>query len=331
MKKILLTGCAGFIGHAIGKQLLASDKSIEILGIDNFDSYYSKTYKEFRLSELVKSPQFTFKQGNICSKDFVTQCINSLMPDVVIHTAAKVGVSSGESDPGAYIKTNVLGLSVLLEALKKFPPKQLISFSSSSVYGSLTRNSKESLSEDMSVSLGTALSIYGLTKATGESLLHFFANSSEIPTTIIRPFSVYGPYGRPDMLPAKAIKAAIQNKILPVYDSRGKIARDLTYIDDLSQFVSKIALHEPSEKLQTINIGSGQAHTLLEIISELSSALDSKGLQLLTKLVDERAFESEFNLANIAKATALGYRPTVSLEKGIKKTVDFFTQHPKFL
>lgn len=329
--KILITGTAGFIGHALAKKLLTSSKKNQVYGIDNFDRYYSKGYKKFRLSELLKHKNFQFSQGSITSKSFITQAISKFQPDVVIHTAAKVGVSAGEENSTAYIKTNILGSSILLEVLQQFPPQHLIFFSSSSVYGSFTINSKKSLTEDLAVTLKTPLSIYGLTKASAESLAQRFALQTKVPTTVLRPFSVYGPYGRPDMLPLKTIAAAVEGNVLPIFDSKGKIARDWTYIDDLVSFVSKLAIKKTSHSFEVVNIGSGKAVDLQQWLTIMKKYLKKSGLSLATKIVSSRNFESHFNQANTAKAQSMGYVSATPLEKGLGRTVDFFLKHPEFL
>lgn len=177
----------------------------------------------------------------------------------------------------------------------------------------------------------TPLSVYGITKASGEALVHNWSQSTSIPATIIRPFSVYGPAGRPDMLPVIAMRAAHSNIPLSLFTKGGLIARDWTYIDDLVKFVTQYTLHATTPQTQVVNIGSGTAISLTEWISLLEQHLQRYGLCLSVKEAGSRGFESQFNQADISRALTLGYRSETSLFDGLGKTVDFFMHHPELL
>lgn len=328
--KVLITGAAGFIGQAISAHLLKENKALQLTGVDNFDAYYARSYKEYRLTQLNSYAQFNFTETDVCSQD-MQELILRERPEVVILAAAKVGVSYGEAHSDEYVRTNIIGLNSTLNALQKVMPKHVVFFSSSSVYGSLTMQKDICLSEDLPITTHTPLSIYGITKATGESLLHNFAKKTSVPVTIIRPFSVYGPSGRPDMLPGRAMRAVLTKETLSLFDSNRLLARDWTYIDDLVRFIGKLIVNTPPVSLQVLNVGSGAAVTLDGWITLFQKQLVKEKLHLKTRTVPSRGYESHFNQADNTRARALGFLPATSLAEGLHNTIHFFIQHPQFL
>lgn len=328
--KVLITGAAGFIGQAISAHLLKENKAFQLTGVDNFDAYYARSYKEYRLAQLSTYAPFHFMETDVCSQD-MQELILKEKPEIVILAAAKVGVSYGEAHSDEYVRTNIVGLNSTLNTLQKVMPKHVIFFSSSSVYGSLTMQKDTSLSEDLQITTQTPLSIYGITKATGESLLHNFAIKTSIPVTILRPFSVYGPSGRPDMLPGRAMQAVLTENTLPLFDSKRALARDWTYIDDVVKFIGGLVVNTPPKSLQVLNVGSGSAVTLDEWITLFQKQLVKEKLHLKTRTVSSRGYESHFNQADNTRARTLGFLPATSLAEGLHNTIHFFIQHPQFL
>lgn len=328
---ILVTGAAGFIGSALARTLLQLSPEITVIGVDNFDPYYPRTLKEFRLVELLSHPRFHFYEGDICSLDVLAEIFSKYHPQRVVHTAAQVGVSNGERHPAAYARTNVLGLTMLLEKLTEYQPEHLVFFSSSSVYGRQTKGVKKSLSEKAVITTRTPLSVYGITKAAGEALVQNWSQVTGVPATIIRPFSVYGPAGRPDMLPIIALRAARTKTPLKLFTKGGQIARDWTYIDDLVKFVAGFTYNSIPHSTEIINIGSGTAIALPDWISLFETHLKRHGLSLSVEHARSRGFESQFNQADITKACTLGYRPQTSVAEGLGNTVDFFMNHPELV
>ncbi len=246
----LVTGAAGFIGSKICEDILRGSPHHSVIGIDNLNTYYSPTIKRHRLKTLLSMRGFHFYKTSILSKATVMKIFQEHRPSILIHTAAQVGVRNGEANPSLYFLTNAGGTASILEIASQYIQHAVL-FSSSSVYGSLH---KTPYRETDSITIGSALSTYGASKIAMEHVAHSFYRNTLIPTTIIRPFSVYGPAGRPDMLPMKLLIASITKRRLEIYSPTSTF-RDWTYIEDFS--AALLRLMKEAKGIQTINIGSG--------------------------------------------------------------------------
>ncbi|MCY1151263.1 MAG: NAD-dependent epimerase/dehydratase family protein, partial [Sphaerochaetaceae bacterium] len=231
MKKIIITGIAGFIGSNLVKSLV---KKNIIIGIDNINKYYGIKLKESRLSKLEKYDTFLFKKGDLSNKVFIDSLFKEYKPDIVINLAAQAGVRYSIDNPQAYIDSNIVGFFNVLEACRKYPVEHLVYASSSSVYGS---NKKVPYSTGDKVD--NPVSLYAATKKSNELMAHAYSKLYDIPTTGLRFFTVYGPAGRPDMAYFKFTNKMVKGEKIQIYN-HGDMYRDFTYIDDIVDGVSKV-------------------------------------------------------------------------------------------
>jgi UDP-glucuronate 4-epimerase len=255
--KILVTGVAGFIGMHCARRLL--DRGDEVLGIDNLSAYYSVQLKKDRLARL-QHPKFAFRELDIADADALGREFGK--PDLVLHLAAQAGVRYSTENPGAYIQSNLVGFANLLECCRRSPPQHLVFASSSSVYGA---NRELPWSESQSVD--RPVSLYAATKKSNELLAHAYSHLYGLHATGLRYFTVYGPWGRPDMSPMLFATAITQGKPIHVFNN-GDMQRDFTYIDDIVEGTLRV-LDKPAP-YAIYNIGNHQPVKLLESSSTTS-------------------------------------------------------------
>lgn len=317
----LITGAAGFIGSFISRAILKTENAASIIGIDNVDAYYNTKIKERRIRELSQDKRFVFYKTSILDREVVRAIMADHKPTILIHTAAQVGVRNGELHPLSYFSTNVLGTLTVLEEIAPSVHHAII-FSSSSVYGSIRHLP---FRESKPIPLSTPISVYGASKAAMELMVHTFYKRTAIPTTIIRPFSIYGPDGRPDMLPIKILLAAKQNSPLEIY-APTKQSRDWTYIDDCVKAV--LALLDKPNGIQVVNVGSGHPILLQETIDISQRMIQHYGYTIQYKVEPANPIEIVRTWASTSTLKKIiGRLPTTSYEEGFKKTADFFFSH----
>ncbi len=327
---IIITGAAGFIGFHVSKAALT--KNINVIGIDNLNDYYDPTLKNNRLSILKKIKNFTFYKGTIEDKKFLKKIFQDHKIDFVINLAAYAGVRHSLIHPQDYIDANITGFLNILELSKIFNVKHLIYASSSSVYG---LNSKIPFSEKHFSE--HPVSLYGATKKANELMAHTYSHLFELPTTGLRFFTVYGPWGRPDMALYIFTKSIIEDKPIEVFNN-GNHRRDFTYIDDIVESIIRLIdlppvknvnfnTYDPDPSLssapfQILNIGNSETIELnyfIEII-ERNVGKKAKKKFLDMQLGDVEASFSDTNQLN--KIT--GFLPYTSIEEGIKNFVDWY-------
>lgn len=309
---ICITGVAGFIGSHCCRRLLASNPKIKVVGIDNFNAHYSKKIKTNRIFSLKKEfgKRFVFYQKSTANKKAIKELLLLHKPELVVHLAAEVGVRKGEDNQESYFKTNLMGTANFLGLLDEKQLKHVVVASSSAVYG----NSPGPFSEKEQLGPTVPLSVYGGSKLAMESVVYQFYRKTRIPTTVIRPFSVYGPDGRPDMLPFILIKAAWKKKTVEVFGDPALIARDWTHVYDVTEGIEKI-LVRPDE-FSTVNLGRGKLISLKKVLYIAQKALAAKGLTLKYKQIGKNIIEMEKTWADISLARKkYGYKPTLSFEK----------------
>lgn len=310
---ILVTGSAGFIGSSVCKLLL---KSHTVIGVDSLNSYYSPTIKKCRIAELQKNKRFMFIRSSFWTSTTLREILKKYKPEILIHTAAEVGVRNGEFHPLSYIKTNVLGTATLLEAVKGHM-KHIVLLSSSYVYGNAPLPFKESASAHPA-------SMYGLSKKYMEDYAKQFFTKSRVPLTIVRPFSVYGPNGRPDMLPMKILLASAQNT--PIIITGKTTRRDWTYIDDVTESIVKIAMRPTT--FNTINLGLGKPLTNESVLRVAQKIILKHGQTLHYSFLPLGKAESEGTHADTTKlGRVYGIRARITFEVGFQKTAKFFFSH----
>lgn len=308
-KTILVTGCAGFIGAAVSRRLLA--QGARVLGIDSLNAYYSIALKQSRLTALQQSPDFSFHQQDLSDHSASISLIRAISPDIIIHLAAQAGVRASAEVPFDYVASNLIGHMSVLEAARQLPAlEQLIYASSSSVYGNrLTGKFREDDRVDDPTSL------YAATKRADELMSQVYSASFGTPMTGLRFFTVYGPAGRPDMAYFSFAEQIHQGLPITVYDE-GALERDFTYIDDIVSGVLAVAtnpLHPSQHRIY--NIGNDQPQTVLALVGALESALETKAI---VDFQPKPRYDVVMTAANIdAMRRDFGWAPSTDLVTGI--------------
>ena len=315
---ILLTGAAGFIGYHVAEALLASGQ--RVIGVDNLNAYYEVRLKQARLARLVGRPGFMFCRADVADKDAIHDLVaRNKDIDIIVHLAAQAGVRHSLIDPYAYVQSNVMGHLVVLEAARLLPKlRHLVYASSSSVYGA-----NEALPFSEIDRVDAPLSVYAATKRADELMSHAYAHLHGLPQTGLRFFTVYGPWGRPDMAYYGFATAIVAREPITVYDG-GRLRRDFTYIDEIVAGVVGCLERPPTGAPATrlLNIGNHRSETVSRLIELLEQALGRRAV--LHDAPRPAADVAETFAAVEAIATLTGFAPTISLEDGIPRFVAWF-------
>ena len=316
--KYLITGTAGFIGYHTAKRLLENNN--EIIGIDNINDFYDINLKNARLKELSKHENFNFYNTDLTNKSDVLNLQNENKIDAVIHLAAYAGVRTSLSDPWAYQENNVTATLNLLELCKISSIKNFTLASTSSVYGD-----NKTLPTNETIPTSNPLSPYAASKISAELLAYNYHYHYGINTAILRFFTVYGPFGRPDMVIFKFIKLILENKPITIYGD-GKSSRDYTYVTDVSDAL--IA----STKLngyEIFNVGGGSATTLDNLVKIIESLLEKKAI---IQNIPRDPSDVEHSLADITKISKiLNWQPKYNIEQGVRETGKWFLDNLDFI
>ena len=319
----LITGCAGFIGYHLCKKILEKNKIAKIYGVDNINDYYDINIKLERLKDLRKYKNFEFKKIDIKNYEKINSYLKSKKIVYLVNLAAQAGVRYSIKNPRAYLDSNIIGFFNLLEISKKKKIKHFLYASTSSVYGD---------SEDFPLSEKTTtdspLSIYAATKKSNEILAYAYSNLFKIPLSGMRFFTVYGPFGRPDMALFKFTKAILENKKIKVFNY-GNHQRDFTYIDDVIEGIIGL-LSKPSKKKvshQIFNIGSNNPQKLMQFIKIIEKNLDKKAKIEFKPLQQADVHKTHASIKKIKNYS--GYHPKTNLEKGIKSFVEWYKDYYK--
>lgn len=323
---ILVTGAAGFIGYHVAKVLL--DRGERVLGIDNLNDYYSVALKRARLSRLEGGNEFSFVQADISDLASVSSAAHSAQVDRVVHLAAQAGVRYSLDHPFAYLQANLTGHLVILEVCRHLPGfRHLVYASSSSVYGG---NTKAPFSEQDRVD--HPVSLYAATKKADELMSHTYAHLYGIPQTGLRFFTVYGPWGRPDMAIWLFAEAILNNRPIQVFNY-GDMQRDFTYIDDIVAGVIAALDNPPGNSSQQTphriyNIGNNKPENLLDLIEIIEENLGSRAERILMPMQpgDVKATFADIS----AIQNDLGFYPTTSIETGVPKFIRWFREYHKY-
>lgn len=328
--KILVTGAAGFIGFHLIKALLGKD--CFIIGIDNINDYYDIHLKEERLRILregATAESFKFIKLDLADREAMSELFSNHQFDTVINLGAQAGVRYSIENPNAYIDSNVVGFVNILEGCRHNNVKHLIYASSSSVYG---MNTKQPFSTADCVDF--PISLYAATKKSNELMAHSYSHLYGIPTTGLRFFTVYGPYGRPDMAYFSFTKKILAGEPIDVYNN-GDMQRDFTYIDDIVNGIVRIVGKAPSPQHSSIttatapykiyNIGNNQPITLRRFITAIENACGKKAKE---NLLPMQPGDVPITYADIDELTNdIGFRPETSIEKGIEKFVNWYKEY----
>ncbi len=312
--KILITGGAGFIGSATAKKLM--DRGDKVVIIDNFNDYYNPQLKYDRINKFLNGYKFKLYSGDIRDRKLLEKIFKKEKPDKVLHLAAMASVRHSLKNPVEYVDINILGTVNLLELSVKYKIKNFVYASSSSVYGN---NKKLPFSEKDPVDL--PISIYAATKKADELLAHVFSYTYKLPTTGLRYFTVYGPWGRPDMALFLFTDSIFKGKLIEV-NNYGKMTRNFTYIDDIVSGTIKVL--DLNLAYDVINIGSDQENTLMEFIATIEK---HTGLRAKKKMRPLPPGDMISTVADIRKLRKFGWKPTTRLDEGIRKFVDWYREY----
>lgn len=324
-KRVLVTGAAGFIGFHVCRRLLADGQTV--VGVDNLNDYYDPKLKEARLERLLPSPNFAFSRLDLADEKQLDQLFQENGFDAVIHLAAQVGVRNSILDPRAYVEANVTGFLNVLECARKRAPEHLVYASSSSVYGaSVDYPSVETQRADRPVS------VYAATKRAGELLAHTYSSLYRLPVTGLRFFTVYGPWGRPDMAYFLFTRAILEGKPVNVFN-KGEMLRDFTYVDDVVDGILRVLDSPPGvvgteaadAPYRIFNVGNGSPISLVDFIGAIERAL---GIEARKRYRPMQAGDVRITFANVEKLEeAVGFRPSTPLGKGIRKFVQWYKRY----
>ena len=331
--KVLVTGAAGFIGMHVAQRLL--DRGDQVIGLDNLSDYYDVNLKLARLSQLQKHSAFEFHRMDIVDAAALEQLIASHRCDSIVHLAAQAGVRHSLTHPHAYIQSNVTGFLNVLEACRKHPVRHLVYASSSSVYGG---NKKLPFAESDNVD--HPVSLYAVTKKSNELITHAYSHLFGIPTTGLRFFTVYGPWGRPDMALFIFTRAILEGRPVDLFN-HGDMQRDFTYVDDISEGVMRVLDRPPSydkpfddmkpdpahswAPYQVLNIGNHGPAALLEYLDALEHALGRKAHRNLMRMQpgDVKATFADTTL--LTEWTK--FSPGTPLQVGVERFADWYRMH----
>jgi len=319
--KVLVTGAAGFIGMHVAERLLKNGDAVT--GVDNLNDYYDVSLKKSRLDRLSKEGNFDFHRVDIADADALMDVFEQTRPERVIHLAAQAGVRYSLEHPEAYVRSNLAGFSHVLEACRRNGVQHLLYASSSSVYGA---NKKVPFSESDPVD--HPVSFYAATKKANELMAHSYAHLYGIPCTGLRFFTVYGPWGRPDMAYFSFTRDILAGKPIRIFN-HGNMARDFTCIDDIVDGVLRVLETPPvadadGARHAVFNIGNDHPIRLGDFVDTLESLL---GVHAVRKMCDMQPGDVVSTHADISSLRALGYHPDTSLEDGLAVFVDWYRHY----
>jgi len=330
---IFVTGAAGFIGSNVSRRLL--ERGDDVLGIDNINDYYDPKLKQARLAKLRQFPKFRFEQVDVGDRERMADIFKRETPKRVVHLAAQAGVRYSLTHPFAYTDSNITGFLTILEGCRAVKVEHLVYASSSSVYGA---NEKQPFSEHDNID--HPVSLYAATKKANELMAHTYSHLYGIPTTGLRFFTVYGPWGRPDMALFKFTKGILAGEPIQVFN-HGKMIRDFTYIDDIVEGVIRVldrpAAGDPAwdgvspdparsyAPYRVFNIGNNKPVQLLDFIHALERCLGKKAKMDLLPIQPGDVISTMADVSELERA--VGFRPNTSIEDGIAAFVNWYKSY----
>jgi len=337
LTNLLVTGCAGFIGFHVAGRLL--DEGKRVLGLDNLNPYYDVNLKRARLAQLTGRSGFRFSQSDLADRRRMEALFQGESFDCVIHLGAQAGVRYSLTNPHAYVDSNLVGFSHVLEGCRQTHVKHLVFASSSSVYGANTR-----MPFSVHQNVEHPVSLYAATKKANELMAHAYAHLFGLPCTGLRFFTVYGPWGRPDMALFIFTKAILEDRPIDLYNN-GKMRRDFTYIDDIVEGVVRVAQKVPqpnpewsgdtpdpatsSAPYKIYNIGGGDPVELDDFIAILEAKLGKKAKRNLLPLQDGDVPATFADISDLERD--IGVKPRTSLAEGVERFLKWYLDyyHPK--
>lgn len=325
MEKILVTGAAGFIGMHVCQKLL--DEGNIVAGLDNLNDYYDVSLKLARVALLERHPGFTFHKLDLADRDAVARLFAELKPDSVVNLAAQAGVRYSLKNPHVYADSNLMGFLNVLEGCRHAGVRHLVYASSSSVYGA-----SRDVPFSIDANVDHPISLYAATKKANELMAYAYSHLYAIPTTGLRFFTVYGPWGRPDMAYFSFTKAILEGRMIDVYNY-GKMKRDFTFVDDITEGLVRVLRRAPvageghAAPYRLYNIGNNQPVELLDFIKVLESLL---GRKARVNLLPLQPGDMEVTCANVDDLIRdVGFRPATPIETGLARFVEWYRDYYK--
>lgn len=329
--KVLVTGVAGFIGYHFAQRLLV--ENIQVYGIDNLNAYYDVNLKKDRLAQLSLQPGFTFQFLDLNDRDRISELFTEHQFDYVVNLAAQAGVRYSLENPFAYVDSNMSGFVNLLEGCRQSQVKHLVFASSSSVYGTNTK-----VPFSVTDNVDHPISLYAASKKANELFAHVYSHLYNLPTTGLRFFTVYGPWGRPDMAYFKFVQAIDAGKPIDVYNF-GNMMRDFTYIDDVIEGVFRVmpkppqssslsANNSPQENkapYKIYNIGNNNPVQLLTFIATIEKALGKTAIKNFLPMQPGDVLSTYADIDELIKN--VGFKPTTSIDEGIGRFVEWYQKY----
>jgi UDP-glucuronate 4-epimerase len=333
MSKYLVTGCAGFIGYHLAKRLL--DGGRELVGLDNLNEYYDPNLKRARLAQLESHPTFRFVKMDLADREGVAQLFQTEKFEVVLHMAAQAGVRYSLTNPFAYIDANLVGLTTVLEGCRHAHVRHLVFASSSSVYGANTK-----MPFSVHDNVDHPVSLYAATKKANELMAHAYAHLYGLPCTGLRFFTVYGPWGRPDMALFLFAERILRDEPIDVYNY-GRMRRDFTYIDDVIEAVVRVMDRIPgpasdwtgdrpdpgtsSAPYRIYNVGNSQPVELMRLVEVLEACLGKKAKINLLPIQPGDVPATFADADDLARD--VGFQPQTPIEEGVKRFVQWYREY----
>lgn len=322
MRKILITGSAGFIGFHLSKSLL--EKGEQVIGIDNLNDYYEVSLKEARLDILKKYTGYKFHKIDIADKEALNALFSEEKPEIVVNLAAQAGVSYSIENPQAYVDSNLVGFFNILEACRHNPVKHLLYASSSSVYGN---QQKTPFSVEDPVD--HPISLYAATKKSNELMAHAYCHLYKIPCTGLRFFTVYGPYGRPDMAYFSFAKKIFSKQPIQVFNN-GDLYRDFTYIDDIVKGIENMidtppVANEAGDCYKVYNIGNNTPVKLIDFIEILENALGEKAEKVFLPMQPGDVYQTYADVTDLMED--FDFKPETNIREGLENFAKWYKEY----
>lgn len=321
-KIYLITGGAGFIGFHLSKSLL--EKGAHVIGFDNLNDYYEVSLKRDRLEILKEYENYTFIKGDLADKRDVFRLFQEYHPHIVVNLGAQAGVRYSIDDPDAYMRSNVMGFFHILEGCRYFPVEHLVFASSSSVYGG---NEKVPFSVEDKVD--EPVSLYAATKKSNELTAYAYSTLYRIPSTGLRFFTVYGPFGRPDMAYYKFTDKIMNDEPIQIYN-KGDMYRDFTYIDDIVKGIENILCNPPEKnskgcRYKVYNIGNNKSEKLMDFIEILEKCLGKTAVKEFLPMQPGDVYQTYADVEDLQKD--FGFKPDTPIEEGLSKFVEWYREY----
>lgn len=323
-KTYFVTGASGFIGFHLSRRLL--EQGAKVVGLDNMNDYYEVSLKEDRLAILQRYENFTFVKGDLSAKEDVFRIFQEYHPQITVNLAAQAGVRYSIDNPDAYMQSNIIGFFHVLEGCRRFPVEHLVYASSSSVYGG---NEKVPFSTEDKVD--EPVSLYAATKKSNELMAHAYSKLYKIPATGLRFFTVYGPFGRPDMAYFKFTKKIVEGEPIQLYN-KGDMYRDFTYIDDIVKGIEKILCNPPAKSAKgaysrIYNIGNHRSEKLMDFVETLEKCLGMTARKEFLPMQPGDVYRTYADVSGLMED--YDYKPDTTIAEGLGRFVEWYREYYK--